>query len=62
MSSRSARVDEGDQLTFASLDIERVPELVAALVGMGARVYEVAPRHQTLEDRFLQLIQDEEER
>jgi ABC-2 type transport system ATP-binding protein len=53
--------DEGDQLTFTNLDIERVPELVAALVALGTRVYEVAPRHQTLEDRFLQLI-DEEER
>jgi ABC-2 type transport system ATP-binding protein len=52
--------DEGDQLTFASLDAERVPELVAAIVSMGGRVYEVAPRHQTLEDRFLQLLEDEE--
>jgi hypothetical protein len=39
-----------------------VPELVAAIVALGGRVYEVAPRQQTLEDRFLQLIQDEEER
>lgn len=52
--------DEGDQLTFASLDAERVPELVASLVSLGGRVYEVAPRHQTLEDRFLQLLEDEE--
>jgi ABC-2 type transport system ATP-binding protein len=53
--------DEGDQLTFANLNVERVPELVAEIVALGARVYEVAPRHQTLEDRFLQLIQDEED-
>jgi ABC-2 type transport system ATP-binding protein len=52
--------DEGDQMTFASLDAERVPELVATIVSMGGRVYEVAPRHQTLEDRFLQLLEDEE--
>jgi ABC-2 type transport system ATP-binding protein len=52
--------DEGDQLTFASLNAERVPELVATIVSMGGRVYEVAPRHQTLEDRFLQLLEDEE--
>ena len=52
--------DEGDQLTFANLDAERVPELVAQIVAMGGRVYEVAPRHQTLEDRFLQLLEDEE--
>src|SRR5438067_1310400 len=37
-----------------------VPELVATIVSMGGRVYEVAPRHQTLEDRFLQLLEDEE--
>ena len=52
--------DEGDQLTFANLDQERVPALVAAIVDLGGRVYEVAPRHQTLEDRFLQLLADED--
>ena len=52
--------DEGDQITFANLDAERVPELVATIVSIGGRVYEVAPRHQTLEDRFLQLLEDEE--
>ena len=52
--------DEGDQLTFASLEPDRVPELVATIVSMGGRVYEVAPRHQTLEDRFLQLLDDED--
>ncbi len=52
--------DEGEQMTFASLDADRVPELVASIVSMGGRVYEVAPRHQTLEDRFLQLLDDED--
>ena len=52
--------DEGDQLTFSSLHPDRVPELVAAIVGLGGQVYEVAPRHETLEDRFLQLLADEE--
>ena len=51
--------DEGEQLTFASLAPERVPDLVAQIVSLGGRVYEVAPRHQTLEDRFLQLLEDE---
>jgi ABC-2 type transport system ATP-binding protein len=51
--------DEGEQLTFTKLDIERVPELVSAIVELGGRVYEVAPRHQTLEDRFLQLLHEE---
>jgi ABC-2 type transport system ATP-binding protein len=51
--------DEVDNLTFTNLDEDRVPELVDAIVGMGGRVYEVAPRHQTLEDRFLQLLREE---
>jgi len=51
--------DEGDQLTFTNLAPARVPELVAAIVGLGGRIHEVAPRHQTLEDRFLQLLQEE---
>jgi ABC-2 type transport system ATP-binding protein len=52
--------DEGDQLTFANLKPDRVPELVAAIVGLGGKVFEVSPRHQTLEDRFLQLLEEEE--
>jgi ABC-2 type transport system ATP-binding protein len=52
--------EEGDQLTFTNLNAERVPDLVAAIVGMGGKVYEVTPRHQTLEDRFLQLLEEEE--
>ena len=52
--------DEGDQLTFAKLEPNRVPELVAVIVAKGGRVYEVAPRHETLEDRFLQLLEEEE--
>jgi ABC-2 type transport system ATP-binding protein len=58
--AKFGRVDEeGDQLTFANLPMERVPELVAAIVALGGRVYEVAPRHQTLEDRFLELLEEE---
>ena len=52
--------DEGDQLTFTKLDIERVPELVSAIVALGGRIYEVVPRHQTLEDRFLQLLHEDQ--
>src|SRR5207244_11503387 len=52
--------DEGEQLTFANLDPDGVPELTASILSMGGRVHEVAPRHQTLEDRFLQLLEDEE--
>jgi ABC-2 type transport system ATP-binding protein len=53
--------DEGDQLTFSRLTPERVPDLVAEIVALGGRVYEVAPRHQTLEDRFLELLEEEEQ-
>ena len=60
LSSFSRIDDEGDQLTFNNLEPGRVPELIDSIVGMGGRVYEVAPRHQTLEDRFLQLLEDEE--
>jgi ABC-2 type transport system ATP-binding protein len=52
--------DEGDQLTFTKLARDRVPELVSQVVALGGRVYEVVPRHQTLEDRFLQLLQEDE--
>ena len=51
--------DEGEHLTFTKLDVERVPELVSTIVSLGGRIYEVAPRHQTLEDRFLQLLHEE---
>ncbi|HVA89881.1 MAG TPA: ABC transporter ATP-binding protein [Chloroflexota bacterium] len=35
---------------------DQAPDLVAALVGLGARVYAVEPGHHTLEERFLQLL------
>jgi len=54
--------EEGEQLTFTRLDVERVPALVSALVALGGRVYEVAPRHQTLEDRFLQLLDEDDQK
>jgi ABC-2 type transport system ATP-binding protein len=52
--------EEGDQLTFTKLAAEKVPELVSTIVAMGGRVYEVVPRHQTLEDRFLQLLHEDQ--
>ena len=50
--------DEGEWLTFRGLQPERVPDLVDAIVGAGGRVYAVEPRHETLEDRFLQLLKE----
>jgi ABC-2 type transport system ATP-binding protein len=51
--------DDGEWLTVRGIDPDRVPELVAQAVGMGGRVYAVEPRGQTLEDRFLQLLDGE---
>ena len=50
--------DDGEWLTVRGLEPERVPLLVAEIVRLGGRVYSVEPRHQTLEDRFLQLLGD----
>ncbi len=52
--------EEGDRITFTRLGQDRIPELVAQIVALGGRVYEVIPRHQTLEDRFLQLLDEED--
>ncbi len=47
---------EGEWYTFQGVADETVPDLVATIVARGGRVYAVEPRHQTLEDRFLQLL------
>ena len=52
--------DEGQWLTFRGLSQERVPELVSDIVNQGGRVYAVEPRHETLEDRFLQLLKEQD--
>ncbi len=51
---------EGDWLTVRGLKEAGVPELVEEIVRLGGRVYAVEPRQQSLEDRFLQLLQEEE--
>ena len=51
---------EGEWLTFRGLTAERVPDLVGEIVRQGGRVYAVEPRHETLEDRFLQLLKDQQ--
>jgi ABC-2 type transport system ATP-binding protein len=51
--------DEGEWLTFRGLSPEHVPELVAEIVRQGGRIYAVEPRHETLEDRFLQLLKEQ---
>ena len=47
---------DGDWIIARSIDADRVPDLVAELVRRGARVHEVAPQHETLEDRFLRQL------
>jgi hypothetical protein len=50
--------DEEGWLLVEGCEPERVPDLVAAVVGLGARVYAVEPRRGSLEQRFLELLQD----
>ncbi len=52
--------DEGEWLTFRGLSPDRVPQLVSEIVRRGGRVYAVEPRHETLEDRFLQLLKEQD--
>jgi ABC-2 type transport system ATP-binding protein len=51
--------DEGGWLTFHALSTEAVPDVVAEAVRLGGRVYAIESHHQTLEDRFLQLLGDD---
>ena len=44
------------------VDADAVPDLVAELVASGARVYAVEPVRQTLEERFLSLVEAEQAR
>jgi ABC-2 type transport system ATP-binding protein len=53
--------DEGEWLTFRGLATDRVPALVTEIVRQGGRIYAVEPRHETLEDRFLQLLKDQDQ-
>ena len=48
---------QGDWFAFVGIADESVPDLVAEIVRLGGRVHAV--EHQTLEDRFLQLVQRE---
>jgi ABC-2 type transport system ATP-binding protein len=47
---------DGERLVVRGVALDRVPLLVDALVAAGARVYAVEPLHETLEERFLQVI------
>lgn len=47
---------QGEWYTVRGIEADAVPDLVAEIVRHGGRVHAVEPRHQTLEDRFLQLL------
>ena len=47
---------DGQDVVFIGLSPERIPDLVAALVGMGVRVHAVSSGRESLEQRFLELV------
>lgn len=49
---------EGNWYTFRGLTEDDVPDLVEEIVRHGGRVYVVESRYESLEDRFMQLLQD----
>ncbi len=51
---------EDDWLTIRPVDPDRIPDAVAALVALGARVHAVDPGRRSLEDLFLGLVRDDE--
>ena len=48
---------EGDWIVVRGVPADRVPDLVREIVEHGGRVYAVEPRHESLEDRFLSLLE-----
>ncbi|HSL77212.1 MAG TPA: hypothetical protein VK867_09715, partial [Candidatus Limnocylindrales bacterium] len=55
---RFGRVAPGDDgwLAITGMDMARVPDVVAAIVGMGGRVHAVESGRSTLEDLFMRLV------
>jgi ABC-2 type transport system ATP-binding protein len=49
-------VRDGEWLSVAPIKPEQIPALVAALVNAGGRIGAVVPEHQSLEERFLELL------
>jgi ABC-2 type transport system ATP-binding protein len=50
---------EGNRLTAVGLDPARIPDLVAAVVGLGGRISSVEQVRESLEDRFINLLSGE---
>jgi ABC-2 type transport system ATP-binding protein len=51
---------EANWVIVRGITEDTVPDLVEHLMRLGGRVYAVEPRHETLEDRFLQLLKGAE--
>jgi ABC-2 type transport system ATP-binding protein len=47
---------DGDWLTAAGVAADEVPDLVAAVVAAGGRIYAVEQQRETLEERFFALV------
>ena len=52
----TVRDEDQGWVMVSGLEAARVPDLVSAVVAAGARVYAVEPRHQSLEERFMELL------
>jgi ABC-2 type transport system ATP-binding protein len=50
--------DQGGWLVIRGVADGAVPEIVADIIRLGGRVHAVEPAQQTLEDRFLQLLEE----
>ena len=50
---------DGDWLLVEDMTAGRVPDLVAAIVSLGGRVEAVIPEQQTLEESFLELLEEQ---
>ena len=55
-----ASIDDEGWLVVRPVDAERIPDVVAAVVGAGGRVHAVDPGRRSLEDLFLGLVRDGE--
>ena len=48
--------DSDGAVLVKGIERERIPELVSAIVGSGARIYAIESQHESLEERFLSLL------
>ncbi len=53
----SVSIDEASALHLKT-SVERIPEIIALLVGRGFRVSEVSPQRETLEDVYFRLLRE----